>query len=249
MQTTLARWALLSSSTRKSRFAHPSHTPDGQPVMGSRRGGHSRVPLESVGQMFMTQRRAAGERRGRQVVEDRPDDDARRKLRILRAEDSAWRTRRRRARSQQVQRFPAGDSRSARIQRVCHEPLRLAVRGESPAAFERRCIPPGYVASRSNTAGMLPRRALPDRRIATLGATRDFHHGLLGWRLLKNPDPTRSGLWHCRPASDAVVVEASTRRHRTLDTLPSDRCRAGRCRPGLGAAGDDPDTPAAAGAA
>ena len=56
----------------------------------------------------------------------------------------------------------------------------LAARGESPAAFERRCIPPSCVASLSNTAGMLPRRAFPDGRIATLGATRDFHHGLLG---------------------------------------------------------------------
>ena len=55
----------------------------------------------------------------------------------------------------------------------------LAARGESPAAFDRRCIPPAYVASRSNTAGMLPRRALPDGRITSLGATRDFHHGLL----------------------------------------------------------------------
>ena len=55
-----------------------------------------------------------------------------------------------------------------------------AVRGESPAAFDRRCIPPAYVASRSNTAGIFPRRALPDRRITGLGATLDFHHGLLG---------------------------------------------------------------------
>ena len=29
---------------------------------------------------------------------------------------------------------------------------------------------------------MLPRLALPGRRIATLGATRDFHHGLLRGR-------------------------------------------------------------------
>ncbi len=55
----------------------------------------------------------------------------------------------------------------------------LAARGESPAAFDRRCIPPTYVASRSNTAGIFPRRALVDRRITGLGATRDFHHGLL----------------------------------------------------------------------
>ena len=55
----------------------------------------------------------------------------------------------------------------------------LAARGESPTAFDRRCIPPGCVAPRSNTVGILPRRALSDGRITGLGATRDFHHGLL----------------------------------------------------------------------
>jgi hypothetical protein len=55
----------------------------------------------------------------------------------------------------------------------------LAARGESPAAFGRRCIPPGCVAPRSNTSGILTRRALPAGRIAALGATPDFHHGLL----------------------------------------------------------------------
>src|ERR1700676_975977 len=55
----------------------------------------------------------------------------------------------------------------------------LTARGESPAAFGRRCIPPGCVAPRSNTPGILTRRALPDSRIAALGATPDFHHGLL----------------------------------------------------------------------
>ena len=58
--------------------------------------------------------------------------------------------------------------------------LRLAARGESPAAFARRCIPPGGVAPRSNTGRILARRAWPAGRIAGLGATRDFHHGLLG---------------------------------------------------------------------
>ena len=58
-------------------------------------------------------------------------------------------------------------------------PAALAVRGESPAAFDRRCIPPGCVAHRSNTAGILPLPALPGGRIAGLGATLDFHHGLL----------------------------------------------------------------------
>src|SRR6266852_5314405 len=54
----------------------------------------------------------------------------------------------------------------------------LAARGESPAAFGRRCIPPGCVVPRSNTPGILTRRALPAGRIASLGATPDFHHGL-----------------------------------------------------------------------
>ena len=53
--------------------------------------------------------------------------------------------------------------------------LSLAARGES-----RRCIPAAGVAPRSNTAGILPRHALSARRIASLGSTRDFHHGLLG---------------------------------------------------------------------
>src|SRR5436189_3586547 len=85
--------------------------------------------------------------------------------------------------------------------------LRLAARGETPAAFGRRCIPPppqpgcrvggpgaGCVAPRSNSPGIAPpprkpraagapvlgRRALPAGRLARLGATPDFHHGLLG---------------------------------------------------------------------
>ena len=56
-----------------------------------------------------------------------------------------------------------------------------AARGESPAAFGRRCIPPDCVAPRSNIPDILARRALPAGRIAGLGATPDFHQGLLGW--------------------------------------------------------------------
>src|SRR5881628_1324134 len=83
---------------------------------------------------------------------------------------------------------------------------RLAARGESLAAVDGRCIPappqrgcrvggPGAacVAPRSNTPGIatpprkrraagapvLGRRALPAGRLARLGATPDFHHGLL----------------------------------------------------------------------
>src|SRR5438876_2929317 len=84
----------------------------------------------------------------------------------------------------------------------------LAARGESPAAFGWRCIPAGCVAPRSNTPGIAPHRAQDARwgprsalvaplcrgphgadcapwvgtsgRIATLGATLDFHQGLPG---------------------------------------------------------------------
>src|SRR6266852_1130534 len=70
-------------------------------------------------------------------------------------------------------------------------PQPLAARGESPTAFGRRCIPSGCVAPPSNIPDILGRRALPGvpsvaatlgapaGRIAALGATPDFHHGLL----------------------------------------------------------------------
>jgi plastocyanin len=63
-----------------------------------------------------------------------------------------------------------------------HNDKRLAARGESPAAFERRCIPPDCVAPPSNIPDILGRHALPGGRLAVLGATPDFHHGLLGQR-------------------------------------------------------------------
>jgi hypothetical protein len=56
---------------------------------------------------------------------------------------------------------------------------RLAARGETLVAFDGRCIPGGGVAPPSNTAGILSRRAWPAGRLARLGATPDFHHGLL----------------------------------------------------------------------
>src|SRR2546426_7993217 len=82
----------------------------------------------------------------------------------------------------------------------------VAARGESLAAFDGRCIPAGCVAPRSNTPGIAPHRAQHARwgprrsvvapfdtgvpsaaaalgwssgRLARLGATPDFHHGLL----------------------------------------------------------------------
>ena len=59
----------------------------------------------------------------------------------------------------------------------------LAARGTSPAAFDWRCIPRGlrwaFRAAGSSTVGMFPLFALPGGRITGLGATLDFHHGLL----------------------------------------------------------------------
>jgi hypothetical protein len=69
----------------------------------------------------------------------------------------------------------------------------LAARGERPAEFGRRCTPSGCVAPSSNTPGIAPhraqnarwgprtlgRRTLPAGPIVALGATPDFHHGLL----------------------------------------------------------------------
>ena len=64
--------------------------------------------------------------------------------------------------------------------------LVLAARGESLTAFDGRCIPAGGVAPHSNTPGILGRRALPAGRLARLGATPDFHHGLLGRTVSKS---------------------------------------------------------------
>jgi predicted ABC-type ATPase len=61
--------------------------------------------------------------------------------------------------------------------------LHLAARGERPAAFERRRI---LASPRSNAPGILTRRALPKPGAlllpGALGATPDFHHGLLAER-------------------------------------------------------------------
>src|SRR5438128_5513430 len=70
-------------------------------------------------------------------------------------------------------------SRSGRVRLRGDPTVRLTARGESLAAFGRRCIPAGCVAPPSNTPGILGRRALPAGRIVALGATPDFHHGLL----------------------------------------------------------------------
>ena len=68
-------------------------------------------------------------------------------------------------------------------QSVCATARRIngiAARGESPAAFDGRCIPPRGVAHRSFMPNKLALPALRSGRLARLGATRDFRHGLLG---------------------------------------------------------------------
>jgi hypothetical protein len=62
---------------------------------------------------------------------------------------------------------------------VFHGSAGLAARGESLVAFDGRCILAGCVAPPLNTPGIRGRRALPARRLARLGATPHFHHGLL----------------------------------------------------------------------
>ena len=69
----------------------------------------------------------------------------------------------------------------------------LTARGKSPSAFGERCIPHRGVAHRSNTPGILAFRALRSGRIVRLGATTDFHHGLLIRRLPGLRHPTRIG--------------------------------------------------------
>src|SRR6266851_6418895 len=105
---------------------------------------------------------------------------------------------------------------------------RLAARGATPSASERRCIPAppqrgcrvgtpgaGGVAPPANTPGIatpprkrraagapvLSRRALPAGRLARLGATPDFHHGLLS------------------PSDDPRLENSLTRRCREEDAV------------------------------
>ena len=100
----------------------------------------------------------------------------------------------------------------------------LAARGGSPAAFDRRCIPAGGVAPRSNTAGIFPRPALRRTDAASittgLGATLDFHHGLLdvGRKTRTIPPAIRRALTardrRCRfPGCDAYHCDAHHVRH------------------------------------
>ena len=67
---------------------------------------------------------------------------------------------------------------TAHAEEIKYETLKQPV-VKVAAAFDRRCIPAAGVVPRSNTTGIFPRLALAAGRITVLGATRDFHHGLL----------------------------------------------------------------------
>jgi hypothetical protein len=84
--------------------------------------------------------------------------------------------------------------------------LELAARGGSPPAFVRRCIPPGCVARRSNIGHILASRALPAGRIAGLGATPDFHHGLLARSVAKRRSPLSASALRAGVMLGGVVV-------------------------------------------
>ncbi len=96
----------------------------------------------------------------------------------------------------------------------------LTARGESPAAFDERSIRAGGVAPPSNIGHILSRRAWPPRRLARLGATRDFHHGLLTHAPIQTPasgqalptsDPVRSVRvhhLHFRVGDPAAAMQA-----------------------------------------
>src|SRR5438128_3340138 len=90
----------------------------------------------------------------------------------------------------------------------------LAARGESLAAFDERCIPSGGVAPPSNTPGILSRRALPAGRLARLGATPDFHHGLLGHQAA-----TTTETWPCALREDRKSTELKS--HSDLEFSPT----------------------------
>src|SRR6266850_1054200 len=65
----------------------------------------------------------------------------------------------------------------------------------TPTRLPRWGPRPGCVAPRSNTPGILGRRALPSGRLARLGATPDFRHGLLAAEAAENAEkhfPARS---------------------------------------------------------
>src|SRR5881396_2595032 len=88
----------------------------------------------------------------------------------------------------------------------------LAARGETPPAFGRRCIPADCVAPPSNIPDILGRRALSSGRLAGLGATPDFHHGLLA----DAAEPPAILRWAGDPEGGAPFVEADPSRPETV---------------------------------
>src|SRR5437773_6730935 len=98
-----------------------------------------------------------------------------------------------------------------------------AARGESPTAFGRRCIPADCVTPPSDIPDILGRRALSAGRLAALGATPDFHHGLL-----LTPEILR-----IIRAAGAVVVRrrrVRAQRARAIDDAGGHMCRFDRLR-------------------
>src|SRR5436190_11561369 len=98
----------------------------------------------------------------------------------------------------------------------------LAARGESPPAFGapsaaaalgtpfgRRCIPADCVAPRSDIPDILGCRALSAGRLAALGATADFHHGLPG--AAQQPAGRGGGRGAAPRSRKAVLAWADTR--------------------------------------
>src|SRR6266478_3382700 len=103
----------------------------------------------------------------------------------------------------------------------------LAARGESLAAFDGRCIPAGCVAPRSHTPGMLGRRALPAGRLARLGATPDFHHGLLGLTIgerLRTIDGVRIAWFSPLPPARSGIAAYTAELLPSLETMHAIEC-------------------------
>ena len=97
--------------------------------------------------------------------------------------------------------LPAGGRQDRASLRLPAPPLPLAARGENQSAFDERRILAACVAPSSNTGGILSRRALSTRRLARLGATPDFHHGLLEGRKAPSEPFGNSGQQPPRSAS------------------------------------------------
>src|SRR6059036_1811875 len=96
--------------------------------------------------------------------------------------------------------------------------LAVAARGETPPAFGRRCIPADCVAPPSNIPDILSRRAFSRGphgadcapwggsagSLAGLGATPEFHHGLL------EPGRASGRSLYCRRHQEASPLSTSS---------------------------------------